>query len=143
MPAGTEMSEAADAPPDEGAESSGAELRRFSQHEPEPEPEPDPSEPELAPTNPEPEPAPPNPVVIAPPGRLGVVFKGDETGPGHSVHKVRDSSDLAGQLLPGDMVVSVNEIDTSTYDHDQMAALLSSQGNQERKLVVMRPAASA
>ena len=81
--------------------------------------------------------------VIAPPGRLGVVFKGDETGPGHSVHKVRDSSDLAGQLLPGDMVVSVNEIDTSTYDHDQMAALLSSQGNQERKLVVMRPAASA
>ena len=66
--------------------------------------------------------------VIAPPGRLGVVFKGDETGPGHSVHKVRDSSDLAGQLLPGDMVVSVNEIDTSTYDHDQMAALLSSPG---------------
>ena len=41
------------------------------------------------------------------PGRLGVVFKGDETGPGHSVHKVRDSSDLyraLDELRGGDAV---------------------------------------
>merc|ERR1719231_1489386 len=79
----------------------------------------------------------------APAGKLGVVFKGEDVGTGHTVHKVRDGSSMSGQLLPGDMVVSVNDTDTSAYDHDQMAALLSSLSHQERKLVVMRPAASA
>ena len=78
--------------------------------------------------------------VIAPAGKLGVVFKGEDVGTGHTVHKVREGSSMAGQLLPGDMVVSVNDTDTSAYDHDQMAALLSSMSDQERKMIVMRPA---
>ena len=81
--------------------------------------------------------------VIAPAGKLGVVFKGEKSGNGHTVHKVRDGSTMSGQRLPGDKVVSVNDEDTTSFDHDQMAALLSKMADVERKLVVMRPAASA
>ena len=74
------------------------------------------------------------PIVKAPAGRLGVVFK--QAAQGHVVHLVRDESPVSNQLQPGDVVMMVGDVDTSEYNHAQMVQLLSSTADRERVLTL-------
>ena len=70
---------------------------------------------------------------IAPAGKLGVVV--DENG---CVSSINNNSPLVGQLLLGDMIVAVDDIDVEQLvDHDVVSVLLSRSAAM-RKITVLR-----
>ena len=82
----------------------------------------------------EPEPAPPNPVVIAPPGRLGLAFSNDARG--HYITGLRSWSPLRGELRPGARIVSVNGEDTRGAPNERIVAVLARRQGVARELGV-------
>ena len=77
--------------------------------------------------------------ILAPPGRLGVIFKGIAGVAGHSVFSMRDFSPLLTKLKPGDVIAQVDDLETASFDHDQIRSVLAERHMSERHLTVMRP----
>jgi hypothetical protein len=71
----------------------------------------------------------------APPGKLHIVIHSTKDGP--AVHTVKQGSSLEGHIFPGDLIISVDNIDTRSYTAEQVMKLMASKGNQERKITVL------
>jgi hypothetical protein len=71
----------------------------------------------------------------APPGKLHIVIHSTKDGP--AVHTVKEGSSLEGHIFPGDLIISVDNIDTRSYTAEQVMKLMASKGNQERKITVL------
>lgn len=76
--------------------------------------------------------------VYAPAGKLGMVV--DTPGEGAPViHAVKDTSPLAGKVIPGDKLVAIDDEDVRTMTAIRVSKLLSRKSNNEfRKLTVVR-----
>lgn len=75
--------------------------------------------------------------VQAPPGRLGIVI--DTTPKGPVVHQVSPDSPLVGKLLPGDMVIGVDGVDTSKMSIEALNAFLGARADQPRVFYMKTP----
>lgn len=73
---------------------------------------------------------------FAPPGKLHIVIHSTKDGP--AVHIVKDGSSLAGEIFPGDIIISVDNIDTRTCSAEEVMKMMASKGDQERKITVLR-----
>ncbi|KAG7354814.1 hypothetical protein IV203_004170 [Nitzschia inconspicua] len=71
----------------------------------------------------------------APPGKLHIVIHSTKDGP--AVHTVKEGSSLEGHIFPGDLIISVDNIDTRSYTAEQVMKMMASKGNKERKITVL------
>ena len=77
--------------------------------------------------------------VTAPPGKVGLVFFTNAgTGYGHEVKSVKETSNVMGLVQPGDTILSVDGIDTSALDYNQIANLLLEKKDASRVLKLKR-----
>lgn len=74
--------------------------------------------------------------VLAPSGKLGIVI--DTTVEGPVVHKVNPGSRLEGQVLPGDVIVAIDNVDTRAMSASAITALMVKTASQKRTLTVRR-----
>jgi C-terminal processing protease CtpA/Prc len=74
-------------------------------------------------------------VIMAPPGKLGIVIDSSQLGP--VVHTVRDDSQLRGEITVGDILVEVNGTDCRTLKSSAVTKLMVDSAQDERKLVVL------
>jgi len=72
----------------------------------------------------------------APPGKLNIVIHSTKDGP--AVHTVKDGSSLEGEIYPGDLIISVDNLDTRTCTAEEIMNMMASKGDQERKITVLR-----
>ena len=63
--------------------------------------------------------------------------------PGHVVCGLRDGSPLAGELLAGDQIVLVDDVETRAFAYEQLVALIVERTAQPRALTVLRDATAA
>jgi hypothetical protein len=77
-------------------------------------------------------------VIEAPRGRLGIVVANtilnDRVGP--AVHTVREGSPLEGLMHVNDVIVAINDVDTSKYTVGQLTKLMAATSDQERRITV-------
>mmetsp|Transcript_14436 Transcript_14436/g.36259 ORF Transcript_14436/g.36259 Transcript_14436/m.36259 type:complete len:827 (-) Transcript_14436:200-2680(-) len=73
---------------------------------------------------------------FAPPGKLNIVIHSTKDGP--AVHTVKDGSSLEGEIYPGDLIISVDNLDTRTCTAEEVMNMMASKGDQERKITVLR-----
>lgn len=74
-------------------------------------------------------------LVMAPPGKLGIVI--DTTLEGPVVHKVNPGSALEDKVYPGDIIVAIDDVDTRAMSASAITALMVKTANQERRLTVL------
>ena len=74
--------------------------------------------------------------IVVPPGTLGLIIETTNLGP--TVHTVTDTSPLIGFIHIGDIIVRVNEHDTSEMTSKQFTKLISKSGHCERSLTILR-----
>ena len=60
------------------------------------------------------------------------------TKDGPAVHTVKDGSSLEGEIYPGDLIISVDNLDTRTCTAEEVMNMMASKGDQERKITVLR-----
>ena len=77
-------------------------------------------------------------IIVAPPGKLGLVvgntIQNDRVGP--AVHTVREGSPLEGLIYVKDVIVAINDVDTSKYTAGQLTKLMAATSEQERRITV-------
>ena len=73
--------------------------------------------------------------VLAPPGKLQIIIRSTKDGP--AILHVKPGSILNGQIFAGDLIVSVNDIDTRAYDAEGVTELMAQKSNSERKITVL------
>ncbi|KAL3774441.1 hypothetical protein HJC23_000157 [Cyclotella cryptica] len=73
--------------------------------------------------------------IIAPPGKLGVIT--DDSVDGPIVHSVRDDSPLKGLVFPGDLIVALDDEDTSELSSHNLTKLVASRSKFERKITAL------
>lgn len=74
-------------------------------------------------------------MVLAPPGKLGIVI--DTTMEGPVVHRVNPQSILQGEVFPGDIIVAVDDVDTRAMSASAITALMVRTSNRKRQLTVL------
>jgi hypothetical protein len=72
---------------------------------------------------------------FAPPGKLHIVIHSTKDGP--AVHTVKPGSSLEGHIFPGDLIISVDNVDTRSYSAEQVMKMMASKSNRERKITVL------
>ena len=72
--------------------------------------------------------------IVAPPGKLGLVV--GNTIVGLAVHTVREGSPLEGLMYVKDVIVAINDVDTSKYTAGQLTQLMEATSEQERRITV-------
>jgi hypothetical protein len=78
---------------------------------------------------------------IAPPGKLKIVIHSTKDGP--AVHTVKKGSVLTGHMFPGDLIISVDNVDTRSYSAEQVMKLMTAKNRQQRKITVLHIESSA
>ena len=73
--------------------------------------------------------------VYAPPGKLHIVIHSTKDGP--AVHTVKEGSSLEGHLFSGDLIISVDNVDTRAYTAEQVMKMMASRSTFERKITVL------
>jgi C-terminal processing protease CtpA/Prc len=73
----------------------------------------------------------------APPGPLGILIDTTEEGP--MVDEIKPDSALKGMVMPGDVVVAINEIDTHHMTARRVSEVMVETSGAERTFTVMRP----
>jgi C-terminal processing protease CtpA/Prc len=73
-------------------------------------------------------------VIMAPPGKLGIVV--DSTPQGPIIHTIREGSPLLGKTAAGDIIIEVNGISCRTMKASAVTKLMVDTAEQERKIVV-------
>ena len=71
----------------------------------------------------------------APPGKLNIVIHSTKDGP--AVHTVKEGSSLEGHIFPGDLIISVDNVDTRSYTAEEVMKMMASKSDQERKITVL------
>jgi hypothetical protein len=71
----------------------------------------------------------------APPGKLHIVIHSTKDGP--AVHTVKEGSSLEGHIFPGDLIISVDDVDTRSYTAEQVMKMMASKSERERKITVL------
>jgi C-terminal processing protease CtpA/Prc len=76
-------------------------------------------------------------LVIAPPGKLGMVL---DTPPGEGplVHAINESSVLKGRVKVGDRLITVDKEDVSTLSAAKVSVLITQKSQQERTFEFIR-----
>lgn len=72
---------------------------------------------------------------FAPPGKLHIVIHSTKDGP--AVHTVKEGSSLEGHIFPGDLIISVDNVDTRSFTAEQVMKMMASKGDKERKITVL------
>ena len=78
-----------------------------------------------------------NTVVVAPPGKVGIVLANKNDGNGTIISEVRESSQLLGLLAPGDKLLAIDDQDVSELLVSQVISLMAAKSNRERKLTIL------
>jgi len=71
----------------------------------------------------------------APPGKLHIVIHSTKDGP--AVHTVKEGSSLEGHIFPGDLIISVDNVDTRSYTAEQVMKMMATKSDLERKITVL------
>ena len=71
----------------------------------------------------------------APPGRLNIVIHSTKDGP--AVHTVKEESALKGHIFPGDLIISVDNVDTRSYTAEDVMKMMAARSEMERKITVL------
>jgi hypothetical protein len=72
--------------------------------------------------------------ILAPPGKLGIVI--DTTLDGPVVHKVNENSPLQGKVFKGDIITSINGIDTRAMKASAITGIMVRTAHEQRNLTV-------
>jgi hypothetical protein len=72
---------------------------------------------------------------FAPPGKLHIVIHSTKDGP--AVHTVKEGSSLEGEIFPGDLIISVDNVDTRSFTAEQVMKMMATKGGKERKITVL------
>jgi hypothetical protein len=75
-------------------------------------------------------------IVLAPPGKLGIVI--DTTAEGPVVHRVSVGSVMKLKLAPGDVITSIDGVETAGLSAEAVSALMSARAQHSRTLTVQR-----
>ena len=76
--------------------------------------------------------------INAPAGALGVIFGPGSGGQGHEVAEFRDGSSMKCLLMIGDSILTVDDIDTSSFSVYDLSIALKNKSNKERRLTIKR-----
>ena len=71
----------------------------------------------------------------APPGKLKIVIHSTKDGP--AVHTVKPGSSLEGHIFPGDLIISVDNVDTRSFTAEQVMKMMTARTRFERKITVL------
>ena len=74
--------------------------------------------------------------IFAPKGKLGIII--DTCSEGPIVHSVKPMSPLDGHIQRGDLIVGVDDEDTSTMSAHDLTRLVARKSKKERKITVAR-----
>ena len=74
--------------------------------------------------------------IIAPPGKLGIIIDTCPEGP--VVHSIKDNSPLLGLIFTGDMIVAIDDEDTTGWSAHYLTRLVAQKSKVTRKLTVLR-----
>ena len=74
--------------------------------------------------------------ISAPTGKLGIVIDTSREGP--IVHRVKKESQLSNKIFPGDIIISIDEVDTRAMSVSEVSDLMVKTAKQNRTLVVRR-----
>ena len=78
--------------------------------------------------------------VVAPPGKVGIIFYSSLSDYGHEVKSVKETSPLLGKVQAGDIIIAIDGDDTSKCDYNAIAdALLAKKEAPMRALKILRP----
>lgn len=72
--------------------------------------------------------------VLAPPGKLGIVFRGSASGP--KITRLHPDSVVAGKISVGDIILAVDDVDTRSFNAKQLLLCLQKKTKKERVLSV-------
>ena len=72
---------------------------------------------------------------FAPPGKLKIVIHSTKDGP--AIHTVKPDSALTGHLFPGDLIISVDDVDTRSFTAEQVMKMMTERARSERKITVL------
>ena len=75
-------------------------------------------------------------VVYAPPGKVGVAIDVIDGQP--VVHKIRNGSPLENKLLPNDIILSIDNVNTSCMSAADVTNVMVRKMNYQRKITVRR-----
>lgn len=75
-------------------------------------------------------------IVIAPPGKLGIII--DTTIEGPVVHKINNGSPMTGTLLPGEIIIAIDEVDCRALSAAAITQLMIKTTGRDRKLTIAR-----
>ena len=81
-------------------------------------------------------------VVAAPAGILGLVFAMADDGASAYIKHVRSNSPIVGQVREGDVVVAVDDVDTSHFSHTDITNLIIEKQHAPRTLRIVSPSAA-
>ena len=73
--------------------------------------------------------------VQAPPGKLGIIIDTSSQGP--IIHSVKEGSVLEGLVFAGDLIVALDDEDTSDWSAHNLTRLVASKSKCERKITVL------
>lgn len=71
----------------------------------------------------------------APPGKLNIVIHSTKDGP--AVHEVKEGSCLEGSIFPGDLIISVDDVDTRAFTAAQLMKMMAEKSQMKRKITVL------
>jgi len=73
---------------------------------------------------------------FAPPGPLGIII--DTTINGPKIHTVKSGSPLLGLITPGDLVVGLDDVDTSQLEAQELTRLMASKAQEPQRKITLR-----
>lgn len=72
---------------------------------------------------------------FAPPGKLRIVIHSTKDGP--AIHTVKTGSSLTGHVFPGDLIISVDDVDTRSFSAEQVMKMMTARNKYQRKITVL------
>ena len=72
---------------------------------------------------------------FAPPGKLRIVIHSTKDGP--AIHTVKAGSSLTGHVFPGDLIISVDDVDTRSFTAEQVMKMMTARNKYQRKITVL------
>ncbi len=77
--------------------------------------------------------------VMAPPGQLGLLVKGNANtiGYGPAVHVIKPGSPMEGLLHVEDRIVAINDVDTREFSAEDIIQVMTDTNGSERKITVL------
>lgn len=77
--------------------------------------------------------------VMAPPGQLGLLVKGNANtiGYGPAVHVIKPGSPMEGLLHVQDRIVAINDVDTREFSAEDIIQVMTDTSGSERKITVL------